>query len=69
MVRPKAPIVHESIVEKYQEDIRTGRKCADYIHIYNDKYMVGDSVDFLKDDCFWAAQIVEIITETNEAKV
>ncbi|KAG0626167.1 hypothetical protein M758_2G107800 [Ceratodon purpureus] len=69
MVRPVIPIVHESDVDKYREDVRMGRKCSGHVYIFNDMYTVGDMVDWLKDDCFWGAKIVEINIESNKAKL
>lgn len=69
MVRPKPPVIHESEVEKYQGEIRMGRECPGHVYIYNHTYLVGDTVDWWKDDCYWIAKILKIESDTNTAKV
>lgn len=46
-----------------------GRACPGHVYIYNNTYMVGDTVDWWKDDCYWIAKILKIESETNEAEV
>lgn len=46
-----------------------GWVCFGYVYIYNNIYMVGDMVDWWKDDCYWIVKIFKIESEINEVEV
>lgn len=54
-------LVYECDIKKYQDDICEGWKKVGCVYVYNDDvYIVGDMVEWWKDDCYWMVWIIEM---------
>lgn len=71
MIRPPAPaVIRECDLEDFK--IRAAlkeRKDVTVVALFDNEYMVGDMVEWWKDDAWWTGRITELSTKDKGAEV